>query len=137
MKTFLYRLAQWTWGFPQTLIGFVLFLIYRKKEHKYYHGAIVIRWHGSGSVALGMFILLSDQVPFPQPLLVHEYGHTMQSLILGPLFLLFVGIPSLLWAGLPFLQVRRQKRHISYYAFYTERWANCLGEWITKSSSPR
>ncbi len=32
-------------------------------------------------------------------LLVHEYGHTLQSLILGPFYLLLIGIPSVLSAG--------------------------------------
>lgn len=29
-------------------------------------------------------------------LLVHEYGHTIQSLMLGPLYLAIIGIPSTL-----------------------------------------
>ena len=60
-------------------------------------------------------------------ILVHEYGHTIQSMILGPLFLPIIGIPSFIWETF-FLFVRlRRKKHIDYYNFYPEKWANRLG----------
>ena len=66
-------------------------------------------------------------------LLVHEYGHTIQSLILGPLYLLIIGIPSSLWG---FLGGRkRREQQIPYCAFFTEKWANRLGEWVTGEES--
>ena len=52
----------------------------------------------------------------------HEHGHARQSLYLGPFYLFVIGIPSLLWACL----YRKHKRG-SYYAFYTEKWADKLG----------
>ena len=59
-------------------------------------------------------------------LIRHEYGHTIQSLILGPLYLPIVGIPSLIWS----VYYRRKCRRfpaLQYYSFYTERWADRLG----------
>ncbi|MCB1140566.1 MAG: hypothetical protein KDK23_17540 [Leptospiraceae bacterium] len=50
----------------------------------------------------------------------HEYGHTYQSRLLGPFYLLIIGIPSLLSASL------RPSRH---GAVYTERWADA---WAAK-----
>ena len=55
---------------------------------------------------------------------MHEYGHTLQSKKLGPLYLLVIGLPSLIWAGC--FDDWRAKHHKSYYDFYTERWANKL-----------
>ena len=55
----------------------------------------------------------------------HEQGHTKQSYILGWLYLLVIGLPSLIWANC-FGKFRR-KYGISYYAFYTEKTANILG----------
>jgi hypothetical protein len=66
---------------------------------------------------------------------VHEYGHTIQSLILGPLYLFVIGAPSLLWAGIPAFSRMRRRRQMSYYRFYPERWANHLGEKVTKEKS--
>ena len=69
-----------------------------------------------------------DALAVDRRLLVHEYGHTIQSLMLGPLYLVVIGLPSALWLNTPsFVRKRRQGR-TSYYAFYTERWANRLGE---------
>ena len=68
-------------------------------------------------------------------LLVHEYGHTIQSLILGPLYLIVIGIPSTLWGFLPNLHKKRKDDQISYFSFFTEGWANRLGEKVTGEMS--
>ena len=52
-------------------------------------------------------------------LLVHEYGHTIQSLILGPLYLVLIGIPSTLWGFL--LGKRRKEKQIPYGAFFLQK----------------
>lgn len=54
----------------------------------------------------------------------HEYGHSKQSLYLGPLYLIVVGLPSITWAEL----YKNFKREISYYDVYPENWADKLGE---------
>lgn len=59
MKQLIYRIAQWTWGFPQTIAEFIIFLIFRKCPHYNYHGAIVTEWDSPNSVGLGMYIMLS------------------------------------------------------------------------------
>lgn len=136
MKQLFYRVIQWTWGFPQTLVGFLIFLLFRKCPHYNYHGAIVTQWDKAGSVGLGMFIMLARDHPGKEPLLVHEYGHTIQSLILGPLFLLLAGLPSFAWAGIPYFRKYRKKNKVSYYAVYPENWANRLGEAVLKEKAP-
>lgn len=67
-------------------------------------------------------------------LLVHEYGHTIQSLIFGPLYLIVIGIPSTLWGFLPYFQNKRNNG-VSYFSFFTEKLANYLGEKVTKEKS--
>lgn len=52
----------------------------------------------------------------------HEWGHTRQSMYLGWLYLLAIGLPSLLWAF-----VYDSGWNVSYYDFYTEKWADKLG----------
>lgn len=66
-------------------------------------------------------------------MLVHEYGHTIQSAILGPLYLIIIGIPSTIW-GFAF-ERKRKIEQIPYGLFFTERWANQLGERITSEKS--
>ena len=70
-----------------------------------------------------------------QRLLVHEYGHTIQSLVLGPLYLIIIGIPSTLWGFLPHYHTKRRTKGISYFSFFTEAWANSLGERVTGQKS--
>lgn len=134
MKTHLYRICQCTYGILQTFLGFCLFLIYLKEKHNSYHGAVVTEWKHGGSVSLGMFLFVSVKYREKSAeeaynrLVAHEYGHSIQSLILGPLYLIIIGIPSFLWAAVPAFRKMRRKRNISYYSFYTESWANVLGE---------
>jgi hypothetical protein len=57
--------------------------------------------------------------------IAHEYGHTIQSHKLGLVYLLVIGLPSLIWAGC--FEKYRKKHGVSYYSFYTEKWADKLG----------
>lgn len=143
MNTMLYRIIQCTWGGIQTLLGSIIFLLHRKDRHFSYHGAIVTQWRAKSSVSIGMFVFITDEPYFYEKrrdeysmeelsrrLLVHEYGHTIQSLILGPLYLIAMGIPSTLWGFLPGC-ARKRQQGISYFSFFTDRWANALGEKVT------
>ncbi|MBR3124190.1 MAG: hypothetical protein IKF42_01980, partial [Mogibacterium sp.] len=66
-------------------------------------------------------------------LLEHEYGHTLQSLILGPFYLLVVGAPSMLWNRLPYFRSKRKKTGKSYYSAPFEKTANILAARSTKN----
>lgn len=133
MKRLMFILIQALWGFPQTLLGLVLYLANRKMPHVNFHGAIVTPWNRSGSVSLGPFIFLSNKVKdeFVSNLVVHEYGHCVQSLIFGPAYLLIVGIPSIIWGEWPTLQKKREENDLPYFTFFTERFANYLGTKLT------
>ena len=128
MKTFLFWLWQWTWGLPQTLIGVITYIICRKCPHDRYRGTVVTYWNQRGSMGVGMFLFLGCDDPQVR---VHEYGHAVQSMILGPLFLPIMGIPSFLWCNLPPCRKLRKEKGISYYRFYPESTANALGAWVT------
>ena len=143
----IYTIIQCTWGVLQTLFGFIVFLFNIKYKHYFYHGAIVTEWKSKSSVSLGMFVFVTREPYFYEKLqneytkeelssrlLVHEYGHTIQSLIFGPLYLLVMGIPSTLWGFLPVFYNKR-KKGVSYFSFFTERFANFLGEKVTKERS--
>lgn len=148
MGTFFYCLVQCTWGVLQSLLGFLNFLLHIRERHYFYHGAVVTEWNDPSSVSLGMFVFVTKKPFFydklknaytmeelSQRLLVHEYGHTIQSLMLGPLYLIVMGIPSTLWGFLPSCSKRRRTKQISYFSFFTEKWANHLGEKVTGQKS--
>lgn len=126
----LYYLLQWTWGIIQNVIGLLLWLVLMIKNPKRriqnFNCAIVTRWHRKGSMCLGMFIFLGRD---DQRIIVHEYGHSIQSIILGPFYLIIIGIPSYIWCNL--FRKYRKNKGIKYCDFYPEKWANILGVNIT------
>lgn len=130
MKPFLYTVLQILWGFPQTLLGFAVFLRLRKAPHSRYRGAVVTEWKKPTGLSLGLFVFIPEGKT-GKDFLVHEYGHTIQSLLLGPLYLLIIGAPSVLWCNLRCFSKLRRKRGIPYQYLYTERWANRWGEKVT------
>ena len=124
------RLWQVMWGLPQTVVGLALFLALRGPRQRYaYRSAFVTEWRLSSGLCLGMFIFVPRGCP--RTLLAHEYGHTLQSMVLGPLYLPAIVVPSLVWAGTPRLKRYRSAHAYSYYRFYTERWANRLSKRVT------
>ena len=111
----------WTWCLPQTLVGLIVKLIFKGKkiDNIYYSYNSKL-----GSISLGKYILLCDSHVKDERVKKHEYGHQIQSFILGPLYLLVIALPSLIWAGC--FDWYRKKYKVSYYWFYTEKWANKL-----------
>ncbi|NLZ25367.1 MAG: hypothetical protein GX891_02800 [Clostridiales bacterium] len=150
MKRFFYTLAQIIWGFPQTLAGFMVFLFTIGCPRKIFHGAVCTSWKLKSSLSLGLFIFVTDDPffryrsqkdkysydEFRNMIAVHEYGHTIQSLIWGPLYLLTVGAPSFIWANVPYFKKKRESKKISYFDVYPESQANKLGERATAMPSP-
>ena len=128
----IYILLQCTWGLPQTLLGLVLFLRHIKAPHAFYRGCIRTELPHGGGVSLGLFIFTADAAHAPSAerraaLAAHEYGHTLQSLLLGPLYLFTVGIISFTWANAPRFRRMRAERGLPYSHCFVERWADRLG----------
>ena len=137
---FLYYPLQWTWGIIQNIVGAVICLVHAKKPHYRYGKSFVTEWNRDDNMAMGMFIFLSeklrgdidDEESDRSQVAVHEYGHTFQSMFLGPFFLPVICMVSGIWCNLGAFEKMRKTKKISYYRCYTERWANHLGRKITK-----
>lgn len=123
MKTFV-SILLWIWQAPQNIVGLVFrwtfgrryVIAVRHCRTKYF---IVPTF--PGGISLGATVLISTFYLDNPDGWEHEYGHVKQSLYLGPLYLLVIGIPSLLWAW-----YWTPARGVSYYSFYTEKWADKL-----------
>jgi len=92
----LYYILIFTWGLPLTLLGLLLtiFLLPFGKIRRYnYIYYIELNTNGRWGFAMGNMFVVSH----PNTSLMvksHEFGHTVQNAILGPLMILLVAIPS-------------------------------------------
>ena len=122
------------WQLPQNLLGFILFQIYSVDclclEVPYRDVHILYSEKMRGGISLGQYIVLPwkyryNSSSYVRDTISHEYGHTRQSLYLGWLYLVVIGLPSLLWAWAH--STFKRLREVDYYSFYTERWADDIG----------
>ena len=114
------RFLLWIWCFPQMLLGLCV-KIYFRAEHRGDHYAFS---SPHGSVSLGEYVFLCPAHQKDPITLRHELGHRTQSRMLGWLYLPIIGLPSFVWCRC--FGDYRKKHRISYYSFYTERWADRL-----------
>ena len=85
------------WQLPQNILGLLVLLAteaFKTKDGRYW-----VTGKGGFGVSLGSFVIFGDMngryIPAEKSI-QHEMGHQKQSLYLGPLYLLLVGLPSVL-----------------------------------------
>lgn len=128
MKVFFTGLAVailYLWQLPQNLLGLLLVAILRPEDvYEIDSSLLCYASRMRGGISLGRYIIVSAYLKdYKGSTEKHELGHSRQSFYLGPLYLFVIGIPSLVWAAW-----WNEGRGVSYYSFYTERWADRLGE---------
>lgn len=122
------------WELPQNIAGAFYFII-----HGVFAKTFIIDDGDSfemysdkqkGAVSLGVFRVYKSEyygnaAQFVKLTRKHEDGHRRQSKMLGPLYLIVIGLPSLIWATLH--SYVKRLGAVDYYSFYTEKWADRLG----------
>lgn len=128
------RFLLYLWCLPQNILGLILIAILRPERlHIMSNGnRIYFANRMSGGISLGKYSILASyhyrkelSEALKRDTVRHEaIGHAKQSLYLGPLYLLVIGLPSIIWAGLygPVIKATTN----GYYKFYTEKWADSL-----------
>lgn len=134
------KIVKWLWQFPQNLLGFLISRRYKLKsigcvdlsKALWVDVYFVNNLFGS-AISLGDFIIL-DYYRYAgrgdKTVIRHEYGHQIQSLILGWLYLPVVGLPSMfrnIWDRIFHKKWDIKRRSDWYYSGYPERWADILG----------
>lgn len=134
------KIFRFMWQLPQNLGAIVIIKAHKIKLNSYTLQINGVKYYllkhvGNSGVSLGDYILLDSDIhktlTSNEISVLHEYGHHIQSMIFGPLYLIFVGIPS----GINNLRNRHQKKigwnnkELSkwYYSRYPENWADKLG----------
>jgi len=103
-------ISRWTWELPQTVIGkgysHIRNMTGNVDDVSYYGGATLVNKNDNSGwrwgLTLGPYINSKNVVanPYKDGLFRHEFGHTLQSRLVGPLYLTHVGIPSFIGSGL-------------------------------------
>lgn len=138
------------WQLPQHLVALIIYLINIKNVEK----TTVRTSNGNGDlididvyivdycmncgVSLGNYIFLDrfiyDKTSICNKMstVLHEYGHSKQSKMLGWLYLIIVGFTSAvfnnLWDRLFHKNWNTVRRSVWYYNRFPEKWADKLGE---------
>lgn len=116
------------------LVSLVCRMIYGKPVKMQHRGVAYVfypKWRCG--VSLGCYVLLGDYSMDCIEIKDHEWGHTRQSLLLGPLYLLLIGIPSGLgnlydrWFHTPERGWSHEESYLWYYSQPWEKWADKLG----------
>ncbi len=117
---------------PQNILGFIIWVIYRKKIiEKRDLGlttAYILDSKFTG-VSLGMFIFVSKYHPDRERTIKHEYGHFLQGIKLSWLYLIIVGLPSIIMNIISRFSYKcgKGKFAANYYNRWPENWADKLG----------
>lgn len=119
--------AKVLWELPQNIVGAIVKMVSKAKFCTTYKDANVYTWKMNAGLSLGKYIFTPFEEKHMNRITVrnhikHEYGHCIQSKMLGWFYLFVISIPSLLWAA-----TFDEKSGRSYYDFYTESWAERLG----------
>ena len=112
------------WQLPQNLVGLLVVSHLWPVPNVRFRGEMICYSERMrGGISLGRYIILARRYwEGNGDTELHEYGHALQSRYLGPFYLIVIGLPSLIWAWW-----WNEDRGVSYYSFYTERWADILG----------
>ena len=133
IQDILFYIIQWTWGLPVNIVGgiayFVCAVIFKRPHQKFGKANIVYLPWNAGGLSMGLFIFVKDGNAKPEwtyNTRIHEYGHTWQCLLLGPLYYIVIALPSVIWCNC--FASYRKKNNVSYYKLYCEGWANAWGK---------
>lgn len=121
------KVLLYLWQLPQNLLGLVV-IAFTRAEFSSAYDVWETRKYSFG-VSLGRYIIFGSHFEYID--LKHERGHQIQSLYLGWLYLLVIGLPSALgnlWDRLAHTPYWTDEERIEwYYKQPWEAWADRLG----------
>ena len=120
------------WQLPQCLLALVLIGKDKLKFRQSIRNRPIYSGPMNYGISLGQYILMGDFdfQPGSDPCVsYHEWGHTRQSLYLGWLYLLIVGLPSIVMNMMSSRSLLHGsgKFNANYYNRWPESWADKLG----------
>ena len=121
------RILLWIWQLPQNILALICMLFIGKKNYATKMiGDVkcIVTKNITAGYSLGNYIFIK---PWYSGITVqHEYGHCIQSIMLGPLYLIVIGLPSIIHNALHWW-LKGLGLTWNYYSFPIEHWADDLG----------
>lgn len=121
----------WAWQLPQHLVALILMRMSGNAKRTEEHGIVyyVTPRMGRAAVSLGEYIIVGVEGAKRRDVIQHEAGHSRQSRMLGPLYLLVVGLPSVAMNLLSRASYAfgRGIYADAYHERWPESWADRLG----------
>lgn len=121
----LIKLVRWIWELPQCLLGIILIKWYKAeyistyKKIRFYLTSKI-----SGAISCGLYVIIHPDSYADKNTVLHEWGHTKQSLYFGWLYLPIIGLHSSIHALVHSKVCNKLQKYTHYW---TEKWANKLG----------
>ncbi len=111
---------------PQNLLGLLIYLVNIKSVKRVYDSSLNVWYYtakhvSDKGISLGRYIFIDSDREVTLNSIRHERGHQKQSLYLGWLYLLVVGLPSLIG------NILHRYIEFDYYSTWWEAWADKLG----------
>lgn len=121
MKTFI-EIILYIWQLPQNLLGLILLLCYKREKVYYRLNGRIFYFTNEipAGISLGKYIIMRREDK--EEGMMHEYGHTVSSRRLGPLYLLVIGLPSILGNIYDRNFHKKWKRSDSCEWYYNQPW---------------
>lgn len=117
------KVILWIWQLPQNVLGLLVILFTRATRYAtLIDGEFRTMWNtkkGNFGVSLGDYVIIGGNAELITE--KHEYGHQRQSLYLGWLYLILIGLPSA--CG----NILHRFIKFDYYKQIWEAWADRLG----------
>jgi hypothetical protein len=129
------KIIIYIWQLPQHILAWILVLLLGASTSRNESLSVLTHSYDKGPYALCLgdhiFIRRSRfrMQHITDRILAHEHGHAIQSHMLGPFYLLIVGIPSVAQNLLGELlrKFGYEEYRMNYYNRFPEKWADKLG----------
>ena len=111
---------------PQNLLGLLIYFVNIKSVKRVYDSSLNVWYYtakhvSDKGISLGKYIFIDSDREVTLNSIRHERGHQKQSLYLGWLYLIVIGLPSLIG------NILHRYIEFDYYSQLWEAWADKLG----------
>lgn len=126
----IYYILNFTWGLFTTLLGYLLLLILLPfGKVKRFHYTLYLEFHKDIHAGFSIGTVFFVRKNASEGMIIHEFGHTLQNAMFGPLTLLLIYLPSVIrfWYRELYTKITSKHPKKDYYEIWFEYQATLIG----------